>query len=99
MLNSSNSTGVNPGSGSPGATGVWASGATAPARGASGVTLNLYVEDVDARFQQAVDAGAEVVMPPADMFWGDRIYAVRDLEDHHWTFATAKQEPQLPPGA
>ena len=34
-----------------------------------------------------------------DMFWGDRIYAVRDLEEHHWTFATAKNEPDMPPGA
>src|SRR6516225_971831 len=42
------------------------------ALGGSPVTLHLYVEDVDAIFKRAVKAGAQVKMPVADMFWGDR---------------------------
>jgi uncharacterized glyoxalase superfamily protein PhnB len=61
-------------------------------------SLYVYVEDVDAHHAHASAAGAE----PGelqDMFWGDRMYAVRDLEGHHWTFATAKNEPAPPPGS
>src|SRR5262245_58177656 len=38
----------------------------------SPVTIHLYVEDVDAVVEQAVGAGAKVIMPVEDMFWGDR---------------------------
>ena len=48
----------------------------------------LYVEDVDAAFQQAVDAGATVAMAPEDMFWGDRFGSVMDPFGHHWSLAT-----------
>jgi PhnB protein len=54
----------------------------------SPVTLHLYVADTDAAFQQAVDAGASVRMPPADMFWGDRYAQVTDPFGHHWSIAT-----------
>ena len=54
----------------------------------SPVTLHLYVEDVDATFQQAVDAGATVRMPVADMFWGDRYGQVTDPFGHHWSIAS-----------
>lgn len=40
--------------------------------------LMIMVEDCDAAFQRAVDAGATPVMPPADMFWGDRYAQVKD---------------------
>jgi len=43
-----------------------------------GFTLLLPVDDIDAAWQRAVDAGAEVVMPVADMFWGDRYGQLRD---------------------
>jgi PhnB protein len=43
-----------------------------------GFNLMIMVEDCDAAFQRAVDAGATPVMPPADMFWGDRYAQVRD---------------------
>src|SRR5438445_356023 len=36
------------------------------------VTIHRYVKDVDAAMKQAQDAGAVVVMPATDMFWGDR---------------------------
>ena len=49
------------------------------------VTLHLYVEDADKQFQQALAAGAEVVMPLADQFWGDRYGIVRDPSGHQWS--------------
>jgi uncharacterized glyoxalase superfamily protein PhnB len=52
------------------------------------VTLHLYVEDVDATVAQAVAAGAKVVMPVADMFWGDRYGQVEDPFGHRWSVAT-----------
>jgi len=51
------------------------------------VTLHLMVEDADKQFQQAVSAGAEVVMPLADQFWGDRYGIVKDPSGHHWSIA------------
>jgi uncharacterized glyoxalase superfamily protein PhnB len=54
----------------------------------SPVTLHLMVPNIDEAFQQAVDAGATVRMPPADMFWGDRYGQVVDPFGHHWSLAT-----------
>jgi uncharacterized glyoxalase superfamily protein PhnB len=61
--------------------------------GGSPVTLHLYVEDVDRAFQRAVDAGATTVMPPTDMFWGDRYGVAKDPFGHVWSFATHKEDP------
>jgi uncharacterized glyoxalase superfamily protein PhnB len=58
----------------------------------SRVVLNLYVEDADAVFNRAVKAGAEVVMPIADMFWGDRYGQIRDPYGHIWAIATHKED-------
>lgn len=64
-------------------------GALSPlARNGTGVTLHLYVEDADEQFQQAVSAGAEVVMPLANQFWGDRYGLVKDPSGHLWSIAT-----------
>lgn len=52
------------------------------------VTLHQYVEDCDAAIKRAADAGATVVMPPADMFWGDRYGVVSDPFGHKWSFGT-----------
>lgn len=52
------------------------------------VTLHLYVQDVDTAFARAVDAGAVVKMPLADMFWGDRYGIVTDPCGHHWSLAS-----------
>jgi uncharacterized glyoxalase superfamily protein PhnB len=49
------------------------------------VTLHLSVEDADKQFQQALAAGAEVVMPLADQFWGDRYGIVKDPSGHMWS--------------
>jgi PhnB protein len=54
----------------------------------SPVTIHLYVEDVDAFVRRAVDAGAKVTMPLADMFWGDRYCRLDDPFGHHWSVAT-----------
>lgn len=54
----------------------------------SPVTLHITSPDVDAAFKQAVDAGASVRMPPADMFWGDRYCQVTDPFGHQWSIAT-----------
>lgn len=52
------------------------------------VTIHLYVEDVDSFAAQAVDAGATVVMPVQDMFWGDRYGVLEDPFGHRWSVAT-----------
>jgi PhnB protein len=56
------------------------------------VTIHHYVEDVDASFKQAVDAGATVAMPLADMFWGDRYCQLKDPFGHSWSLATHKRD-------
>ncbi len=61
---------------------------TPRAYGGTSVTLHLNVPDVDAAWQTAVAAGATVVMPVADMFWGDRYGIVADPYGHQWSLAT-----------
>ncbi len=58
----------------------------------SPVTIHLYVTDADAVFNRAVDAGAQVKMPIADMFWGDRYGIVIDPFGHHWSIATHQRD-------
>jgi PhnB protein len=63
-----------------------------PARlGGSPVHLHIVVADVDAIYQQALEAGVEPVMPPADMFWGDRYAQFIDPFGHIWGIATRKE--------
>lgn len=52
----------------------------------------LYVDNVDASFKQAADAGANVEMPPQDMFWGDRYGRLMDPFGHSWSMATHKED-------
>ncbi len=54
----------------------------------SSVTLHVYVPDVDAAFARAVEAGGTAMMPPADMFWGDRYGMIKDPFGHSWSIAT-----------
>jgi uncharacterized glyoxalase superfamily protein PhnB len=49
-----------------------------PHQPAQGYTLHMRVDDVDAWWKRAVDAGAEVVLPLQRMFWGDRYGQLRD---------------------
>ena len=63
------------------------------ALGGSPVNLHFYVKDVDAAIKRAGDAGAEISMEPADMFWGDRYGKVTDPFGHEWSFATHIADP------
>jgi uncharacterized glyoxalase superfamily protein PhnB len=54
----------------------------------SPVIVHMYVTDVDAVVAQAVAAGAKLIMPVADMFWGDRYGQVEDPFGHRWSVAT-----------
>ena len=56
--------------------------------GGTSVSIFLYVEDVDATVQRAIDEGGTVTMEVADQFWGDRFGAVTDPFGHLWTIAT-----------
>jgi len=60
-------------------------------RGTAG-GLFLYVKNVDAAFKRAVEAGAQVRMPVADMFWGDRYGKVIDPFGHEWGMGTRKED-------
>ena len=60
------------------------------------VTIHLFVEDADKQFQQALAAGAEVVMPLADQFWGDRGGAVADPAGYTWWIVTRTEDLTQP---
>lgn len=49
-----------------------------PAEAPQGFTMTLMVDDIDAWWKRALDAGAEGTMPPQVMFWGDRYAQLRD---------------------
>jgi uncharacterized glyoxalase superfamily protein PhnB len=67
-------------------------GSHAPApTGAVGLSIWLYVPDVDAVFERAVDAGAKPVMPVNDAFWGDRWGGLLDPFGHNWVVATRRE--------
>ena len=51
-------------------------------------SLHLYVEDADAAFERALEAGAKVRYPLEDAFWGDRYGKVTDPFGHEWGLAT-----------
>ena len=50
--------------------------------------LSLYVDNADAWWQRAVDAGLEIAVPLQDMFWGDRFGMLRDSHGNSWAIAT-----------
>ena len=60
--------------------------------GKTTVVLNLYVEDCDKLYKQAVAAGAKSTMPLSDQFWGDRYGHVKDPFGHVWAIATHKED-------
>lgn len=60
--------------------------------GAGSANVYVYVDDVDAHFARAKEAGAEIVEEPTDTFYGDRRYGATDLEGHVWFFATHVRE-------
>jgi PhnB protein len=60
--------------------------------GGAGVSLMLYVKDVDATFAQAVAAGATVRRPVADQFYGDRVGTLVDPFGHVWSIGTHRED-------
>ena len=56
--------------------------------GGTSSSIFMYVEDVDAVVQKAVDAGATVTMEVEDQFWGDRFGSITDPFGHNWSIAT-----------
>ena len=61
---------------------------SAKSLGGSPVGIFLYVENVDAVFNQAVSAGGKATAPPTEMFWGDRYGKLDDPFGHSWSVAT-----------
>ena len=60
--------------------------------GGTPVTIHLTVDDVDAKFQRALDAGATVVAALDDQFWGDRYGVVADPFGHQWSLGQPVRE-------
>jgi uncharacterized glyoxalase superfamily protein PhnB len=61
--------------------------------GGSGSSATLYVPDADAVVERAVKAGAKVVMPVQDQFWGDRCGNIVDPFGHLWFVSTHIEDP------
>ncbi len=55
--------------------------------GAHMSSIWIYTENVDQKWKRAVDAGGKVVMPLADMFWGDRMGTLVDPFGNRWSLA------------
>ncbi len=60
--------------------------------GSSPVVLYVYVADVDKTVERAVTAGAKILFPVANQFWGDRMGWMMDPSGHVWTVATRIEE-------
>jgi PhnB protein len=64
--------------------------------GGTPVSLHVYVEDADATFERAVEAGAKMLQPVEDKFYGDRSGSFEDPFGHRWHVATHVED--VPPG-
>src|SRR5215471_11664018 len=60
--------------------------------GGSPVSIHLYVENVDAAVERAVAAGAKLIRPVADQFYGDRVGGVEDPFGYRWFITTHKED-------
>ena len=60
-----------------------------PLKEPQGITMHLMVDDIDAWFDRAVKAGAEVTMPVQVMFWGDRYGQLRDPFGVTWAMVAS----------
>ena len=63
--------------------------------GGCATTVMIYFEDVDPFVERAVSAGAKVLQPVMDQFYGDRSCKLQDPSGHLWMFATHKED--VPP--
>jgi PhnB protein len=64
--------------------------------GGTPVSLHVYVEDADATFERALEAGAKMLQPVEDKFYGDRSGSFEDPFGHRWHVATHVED--VPPG-
>ena len=62
------------------------------ADGSSPVVVFVYVPDVDRAVERAVAAGARILIPPQNQFWGDRTARILDPSGHVWTVASRVEE-------
>lgn len=62
------------------------------ALGGAGAAIFLYVQDVDAMFSRALNAGATAILPVTDQFYGDRVGTLKDPFGHVWSIATHKED-------
>ncbi|MEK6411024.1 MAG: VOC family protein [Acidobacteriota bacterium] len=60
--------------------------------------IHLYVEDADAVYERALQAGATSMSGPVDQVYGDREASVKDLSGNHWYIATHKGAGHIPEG-
>ena len=60
--------------------------------GGSGASVHLYVDDADALYNRAIEAGCAVEAPLMDAFWGDRYGKVKDPFGHSWGIATHTED-------
>src|SRR6201993_975483 len=66
---------------------------TPEALGGSPVTFHIHTDNADAVWAQATSAGAQVIMPLADQFWGDRYGQLRDPFGHKWSIGQTLRSP------
>ena len=71
---------------------AWRDAGMAPPIELAGIAsqLMVQVDDVDAHFRRALEAGATVIDQPADQEYGERTYRATDPEGHRWIFAQAR---------
>lgn len=60
--------------------------------GGAGVSLMVYLDDVDVVFDRAIGAGARELQPVKDQFYGDRSGTLQDPFGHLWTIATHMED-------
>src|SRR6266478_4395728 len=60
--------------------------------GGSPVSMHLYVDNVDVAIERAVAAGAKLIRPVADQFYGDRVGGIEDPFGYRWFIATHKED-------
>jgi PhnB protein len=77
---------------------VMVGGGPALLRASSPTGIHLYVEDADAVYERALQAGATSMHRPIDQVYGDREAGVKDLSGNHWYIATHKATGHIPEG-
>lgn len=60
--------------------------------GSSPVIIYVYVNNVDSAVEKALAAGAIILLPAKDQFWGDRTARIMDPEGHVWTISSRIEE-------